>query len=117
VFNLHSHACPLYSAAKLLGLEFTARGFEVNLRLPVEAFRLESPLVGVIKQAKGKFEGWYEPAHAGSWTISFSLDPADAVRLTSAEVNGKRSKVAVTDGRVTLEGKGGPGSPVRWKLG
>jgi hypothetical protein len=118
VFNLHSHACPLYSAAKLLSLEFTARGFDLNLRLPVEAFRFESPLVGVVKQAKGKFEGWYEPAHSGSWTISLSVDPADSAHFTSAEVNGKRSKIAVSgDGRVTLEGKGGPGSALRWKLG
>ena len=57
VLNLHSHACPLYASAKLLGMDFTARGVGVSLRLPVEVFRFESPLVGVIKQGSGKYEG------------------------------------------------------------
>ncbi|HEX3746645.1 MAG TPA: hypothetical protein VHW09_22060 [Bryobacteraceae bacterium] len=118
VLNLHSHACPLYSAAKLLALEFNARGFGVNLRLPVEAFRFESPLVGVVKEAVGKYQGWYEPAREGTWTISLSLDPKEASHIAAIEVNGKKSRTTVgADGVVRLEGAGGPGRALRWKIG
>ena len=118
VLNLHSHACPLYSAAKLLELEFTARGFNLNLRLPVDAFRFESPLVGAIKLARGKYQGWYEPARAGTWTISLSLDAKEAALLASSEVNGRKARISVgPDGWVKLEGAGGPGKPLRWKVG
>ncbi|HUB83438.1 MAG TPA: hypothetical protein VMB03_31780 [Bryobacteraceae bacterium] len=117
VLNLHSHACPLYSAAKLLEMEFTARGFSLNLRLPVEAFRFESPLAGAIKQGRAKYEGWYEPARAGKWTVRLSLDVKEAALLSHCEVNGKKARISAgPDGSVEIEGTGGPGKPLRWKI-
>src|ERR1035438_4869838 len=73
VLNLHSHACSLYSAAKLLGIEFTESGIELRPGLPVESYRFESPLVGVIKSAGGSYEGWYQPSQAGAWKIAVWL--------------------------------------------
>src|SRR5260370_37955141 len=57
VLNMHTHACPLYSLAKLLGLEFTESGVLLAPRLPLSSFRFESPLLGLIKSARG-YEGW-----------------------------------------------------------
>ena len=117
VLNLHSHACPLYSSAKLLGLEFTARGFHLSLRMPLEAFRFESPLVGVVKHARAGYEGWYEPSRDGTWTIALSLEPSEAARLKDVEVNGRKSRVSIArDGSLSIEGAGGPGHALRWKL-
>ncbi len=39
VLNLHSHACSLYSATKLVGLEFTGEGLNLNLTLPLESYQ------------------------------------------------------------------------------
>ncbi len=79
VMNLHSHACPLYAATKLMGIAFNRTGVEIAPVLPAEEYRLESPLVGV-RQTKAGYEGWYEPSVAGEWTVT--------VRLPEAETNG-----------------------------
>jgi hypothetical protein len=55
VLNLHSHACSLYSASKLLGLEFTSEGLSLNLALPLDSYRFDSPLIGVVK-SRGRWE-------------------------------------------------------------
>jgi hypothetical protein len=98
--NLHSHACTLYSAAKLLGLEFTEEGLDLAPRLPLESYRLESPLVGVIKGPAG-YEGWYAPSKAGEWRIVVKLPEDEARRLTKAEINGSRVRaLRLADGGI-----------------
>ena len=117
VLNLHSHACSLYSAAKLIGLEFTANGFELRPGLPVESYRFESPLVGVIKSSGGSYEGWYEPSQGGAWKIAIWLPAEQAARLTHAEVNGVSQTLAkAADGTLELVGRSEPGRPLRWRL-
>jgi glycosyl hydrolase family 36 len=91
--NLHSHACTLYSAAKLLGLEFTEAGLDLAPGLPLESYRFDSPLVGVVKGAAG-YEGWYAPARAGEWRIRLKLQ----------------------DGVTEIRGKSTPGTPMRWAV-
>jgi hypothetical protein len=116
VTNLHSHACPLCSASKLMGLEFTAEGVRFAPGLPEDAYRFESPLVGILKTAKG-YEGWYSPSVAGAWTISVMLAEAEAHAISSAEVNGKRVELTrAKDGSIELKGKSTPGKPLRWTL-
>ena len=88
--NLHSHACTLYSAAKLLGLEFTEAGLDLAPRLPLESYRFDSPLVGVVK-SKGGYEGWYAPSKAGEWRIRLN-------------------------GAIEIRGKSAPGEPMRWSV-
>ena len=117
VLNLHSHACSLYSAAKLLGIEFTESGIELRPGLPVESYRFESPLVGVIKSAGGSYEGWYQPSQAGAWKIAVWLPAEQAARLSHAEVNGVSVTPAkAADGAIELAGRSEAGKPLRWRL-
>ena len=64
VMNMHRHAWPLYSAAKLLGIEFTEAGVDLAPTLPQTEFSFRSRLVGLEKSAKG-YQGWYAPTKAG----------------------------------------------------
>jgi len=91
--NLHSHACTLYSAAKLPGLEFTEAGLDLAPRLPLESYRFESPLVGMIKGPAG-YEGWYAPAMAGEWRIRLQL-PEDMIEVRGRSTPGKPMRWAV----------------------
>jgi hypothetical protein len=104
--NLHSHACTLYSAAKLLGLEFTAGGVDLAPRLPLESYRFDSPLLGVIKSPAG-YEGWYAPSKAGEWHIRLWLPGDEARRLRAART---------ADGAIEIRGKSAPGTPLRWAV-
>ncbi len=118
VLNLHSHACSLYSAAKLIGLEFTESGIELRPGLPVESYRFESPLIGVIKSAGGFYEGWYRPSRDGSYKIAIWLPAEQAARLSHAEVNGVSvTPVKKVDGTLELTGQSETGKPLRWRLG
>ena len=115
VFNMHTHACPLYSATKLLGLEFTETGIALAPALPVSSFRLESPLMGVIKSATG-YEGWYSPQSQNTYTIRVKLLPDELKRFGRVEVNGNKYRARVVDGAIELRGFGGAGTPVRWAI-
>jgi len=116
VLNVHAHACSLYSASKLLSMEFTGTGMKLNLALPVEEYRFDSPLVGV-RRARGRFEGWYAPSRAGEWTIEIAAPEEVSKSLKQAEVNGKRSPIQRReDGAIELSGSSAPGRPMRWGL-
>ncbi len=94
VMNLHSHACALYSLSKLLGVEFTTGGLKLAPALPLDTYRFETPLLGVIKTPAG-YEGWYAPLRAGEWTIEV-----------------RRPGAAAT----TIRGKSAPGKPLNWSI-
>jgi len=115
VLNMHAHACPLYSAARLTGLEFTETGIVVRPRLPVPSFRFASPLVGVAKTAGG-YEGWYNPAVRNTWSIRLSLAPEEMKHLPRAEVNGVRVHARADQGTLELKGEGGGASALRWSV-
>ena len=84
-------------------------------KLPLESFRFESPLLGVIKTAKG-YEGWYNPSVRNTYSISLSLSAEDAKRLQKAEVNGMRVRAHINETTIELRGEGGAGSAFRWSL-
>ena len=116
VFNVHSHACSLYSLVKVLGVEFTTDGMRVAPALPLPSYRFDTPLLGVVKSTAG-YEGWYAPSRAGTWTIRVSLPPEEAERLKKAEVNGARASLTRgPDGAIELKGTSAPGKPLRWLL-
>jgi hypothetical protein len=116
VLNLHAHACYLYSATKLLGIEFTEAGVKMRPALPVGAYRFDSPLLGLVKTAAGRYEGWYAPSRAGSWTLEIALPEGEGV--SHAEVNGVRSAVKrLEDGTVVVKGTSSVGGALRWRLG
>ena len=117
VLNVHSHACFLYSAVKLLGIEFTESGFNVSPELAAGEYRFDSPLFGVSRSASGKYEGWYAPSQSGKWTIQIQLPEEIAKRMSRAEVNGAESPMKRIGNRtITLEGASEAGKPLRWKL-
>lgn len=113
--NMHTHACPLYSLSKLLGLEFIESGLLLAPKLPLESFRFESPLLGLIKTAQG-YEGWYNPSVRNTWSLRLSLSVEEAKRLQRAEVNGMRVRPRLNQGMIELRGEGGAGSAFRWAL-
>lgn len=116
IVNLHSHACTLYSTAKLLGLEFTGHGVDLTPRLPLESYRFDSPLVGMIKGPAG-YEGWYAPSKAGEWRIRLWLPGEEARRLSRTEINGATGRATRTaDGAMEFRGKSAPGAALRWAV-
>ena len=118
VLNLHAHACFLYSATKLLGIEFTEAGVKMRPALPVGAYRFDSPLLGLVKTAAGRYEGWYAPSRAGSWTLEIALPEGEAAKISHAEVNGTRAAVKRLDGgTIVLKGTSSVGGALRWSLG
>jgi hypothetical protein len=116
VMNLHSHACSLYSLARLLGVEFVEDGVRLRPSLPLESYSFESPLLGIGKSKTG-YEGWYAPAAPGEWTLHVTLPESEAGQGMNVEINGKRSRVTVgAGGAIQLKGSSGPGKPLRWSL-
>jgi hypothetical protein len=115
VLNMHTHACPLYSATKLLGIEFTDKGVVLSPKLPLQTFRFESQLLGFAKSARG-YEGWYNPSVRNTWTVRLSLPVDEAKRLQHVDVNGLRVRTRVDQGTFELRVEGGAGSPARWAV-
>jgi hypothetical protein len=117
VMNMHAHAWPLYSAAKLLGTEFTPQGVSIRPSLPLPAYRFTSPLLGLEKSAQG-YEGWYAPpAASGVWTVTLDLPPEEAKRFTRLEVNGVETPPHLAaDGSIEIKGESDPGRALRWSL-
>jgi hypothetical protein len=115
VLNMHTHASPLYSATKLLGIEFTDKGVVLSPKLPPQTFRFESQLLGFAKSARG-YEGWYNPSVRNTWTVRLSLPVDEAKRLQHVEVNGLRVRTRVDQGTFELRVEGGAGSPARWAV-
>lgn len=116
VLNLHAHACSLYSATKLLGLQFTGDGLKLNLGLPLDSYRFDSPLVGVVK-TRGRFDGWYAPSRSGTWTVRITLPEPAAGRLSHAVVNGKPASLTkLPNGVAEVAGSSSPQQPMHWSL-
>jgi Glycosyl hydrolase 36 superfamily, catalytic domain/Glycosyltransferase family 36 len=115
VLNMHTHACPLYSAAKLLGLEFTETGIGIAPGLPVSAFRFESPLLGVVKSPNG-YEGWYAPSNKNTWSVRVRLSRDEMKHFKHVQVNGNKIRAREEDGALEFRGEGGGGTPLRWSL-
>jgi hypothetical protein len=114
VMNMHPHAWPLYSAAKLLGVAFNEKGVEFAPTLPLDSYQFTSPLLGLKKSARG-YEGWYAPSSGGAWVITLRLPAAEAARLARLEVNGrKRPRARAPEGVIQFEGHSTPGRSLRW---
>jgi hypothetical protein len=116
VLNMHTHACPLFAAAKLLGLEFTETGVTLAPQLPLPSYSFESPLLGMSKSPQG-YEGWYNPSSRGTWTVRLRLSAEEAKLIEKVEINGTRVSLAPTaEGWFVFEGEGGQTGPLRWSL-
>jgi hypothetical protein len=116
VFNMHTHACPLYSLAKLLGIEYTEAGVKLAPTIPLESFRFESSLLGVIKTANG-YEGWYNPSTQNTWNVNLKLAADEVTRFSRVEANGERvHRARVIDNAIEMRGVGGAGKVMRWSV-
>lgn len=115
VMNMHSHAWPLYSVSKLLGLEFHESGISFHPDLPLTQYEFDSPLLGFKKSANG-LSGWYAPMSEGEWTIEIMLPEASVKRMRQIEVNGVTERPTFTSGRIRFSGKSRHGKPLRWKI-
>jgi hypothetical protein len=116
VLNMHTHACPLFAASRLLGLEFTETGVTLAPKLPLPSYRFDSPLLGLSKSPRG-YEGWYSPTSRGQWRIRLKVSAAEAKLFNKIEVNGVPvSPGPGDDGSIEFEGEGGQGSPLRWSV-
>ncbi|MHB1936408.1 MAG: GH36-type glycosyl hydrolase domain-containing protein [Acidobacteriaceae bacterium] len=117
VMNMHPHAWPLYSAAKLLGIEFTKKGVSIRPALPLPAYSFTSPLIGFEKSSEG-YEGWYgPPASTGAWTLTLQLQEEEVKKFTRVKVNGAEVSPRLTLERaIEIEGVSAPGKPLRWSM-
>jgi hypothetical protein len=114
VLNMHPHAWPLYTAAKLLGTEFNPQGVRFRPLIPLAEYEFVSPLLGFSKTAIG-YSGWYAPTRGGTWAIDLELPGTE--QFTHARVNGVPVEPLSHQGRITLQGTSAPDSPLRWELG
>jgi hypothetical protein len=116
VMNMHPHAWPLYSAVKLVGLEFNDTGLAFKPSLPLDEYELDSPLVG-FKKSRDAYSGWYAPARPGNWTVEIKLLPSDLARLKRIVVNGEsRSVGGPGDAVIRFTAASEPGKPMQWKV-
>jgi hypothetical protein len=111
----HQHAWPLYSLAKLLGLEFDKDGMSIKPNLPMQEYKFESALVGVNRSKTG-YSGWYAPSVSGSWHIAVDLPEVERSRLRSIKVNGATQPLPAGGAPVQITGESQPGKPLYWEL-
>ncbi len=115
VMNMHPHAWPLYSAAKLLGLEFHERGVSFRPDLPLPEYEFTSPLLG-FKRSQGNYSGWYAPVRAGHWEITIIIAEADMHRLRHVRINGVLEPVKSSEHGITFSGESSPNATLKWEL-
>jgi hypothetical protein len=113
--NMHPHAWPLYTIAKLLGIEFTSKGVDFVPVFPKEEYRFASPLIEFEKTRNG-YNGQYTPMISRSWQITIKLDEEQLRRFSNLEVNGKSENIVIDEDRIVLTGEGSSENPLRWSL-
>lgn len=116
VLNMHSHAWPLYTATKLLGLDFNPQGLSLRPVLPKDAYEFRSHLFGLRKSAPGHYSGWYAPSRPGRWTITLALATAERARVKRLRVNCAVIELASSGDTITFSGEGREGQPLRWEV-
>jgi hypothetical protein len=115
VMNMHPHAWPLYSAAKLLGVDFHEDGVNFAPALPLREYKFSSPLVGFSKSPEG-FAGWYAPQASGNWTIEIRLPEAELAMLKQVKVNGVIEPLARGAKTIRFSGEGGHENALHWEV-
>ena len=115
VLNMHSHAWPLYSVTKLLGVEFQPDGIRFKPVIPLDEYEFHTPLLGFTRTLKG-YSGWYAPSTSGRWSVELKLPQTEIPRLQHLTVNGEKIPLHITDARIHLSGKSTPTAPLRWEI-
>lgn len=115
VMNMHPHAWPLYSVAKLMGIEFTEQGVDLAPSLPKDEYKFSSPLLELEKSKQG-YRGRYSPMTAGTWRITVKLGERERNRVSVLTVNGKDQKMTAEGDKVVFTGASAPDKPLTWSL-
>ncbi|MGB9285676.1 MAG: hypothetical protein WCB59_16810, partial [Candidatus Sulfotelmatobacter sp.] len=115
VMNMHPHAWPLYSAAKLLGLEFHEKGVSFRPDLPLTEYEFASSLLGFKKTGQG-YSGWYAPAAPGRWDIELRLSASETRRMKRLTINGSVERLSKLERVIRFAGEGDPDKPLRWEI-
>ena len=115
VMNMHPHAWPLYSAAKLLGLAFQENGVSFQPTLPLLEYEFTSPLLG-FRKSKDGYGGWYAPLVAGRWDLEIQLPESEAAGLRHLKINGQVAPLSGSAQVVRFSGESKPDAPLRWEI-
>jgi len=115
VMNMHPHAWPLYSAAKLLGVDFQEDGVNFAPALPLPEYKFSTPLIGFSKSPSG-FAGWYAPQTGGNWRIEIRLPEAEMAELKQVKVNGAVAPLPRGAKTIKFRGEGSRGNPLNWEI-
>ena len=115
VLNMHSHAWPIYSMTKLLGIEFHPAGVRFRPTLPLHEYEFSSPLLGFKKTSKS-YSGWYAPATAGRWKMGLTLPDDSSATHWHVRVNDVSLQPTLSGRVLQFEGESVPGTPLHWKL-
>ncbi|UCE11429.1 MAG: hypothetical protein JSW61_05730 [Candidatus Thorarchaeota archaeon] len=115
VFNMHPHAWPLYTTAKMLGIEFNIEGLEISPSLPHQKYEFNSPLLDFEKSETG-YKGKYAPMVRGTWKVVINLGEEETGRLSTAVVNGMEQEIIKEEDRVIITGTSAPEEPLTWEL-
>lgn len=115
VLNMHAHAWPLYTAAKLLGVEFLSKGIRFKPVIPLGAYAFNSALLGFKKNAEG-YSGWYAPGTPGHWDIELTLPELELARIRHITVNGVPANLSTDAGRIRFGGESTPSRKLQWSI-
>ena len=113
--NMHSHAWPIYSLTKLLGLEYHARGIRFRPVIPLPEYEFRSSLLGFRKFNSG-YSGWYAPAAAGHWEIEMNFPEPSVEKVWQISVNGVAQKPVSAGNEIQISGVSAPGTPLHWQV-
>ena len=115
VMNMHPHAWPLYSAAKLLCVDFHEDGVDFAPALPLPEYKFSTPLVGFSKSPQG-FAGWYAPQKSGNWKIEIRLPEAEMAVLKQVKVNGAVEPLPRGAKAIRFSGEGSHENALNWEV-
>lgn len=116
VMNMDLHSWPLYSSAKLLGLEFQEDGVHFRPDLPLPEYEFTSPLLGLKKSKDGSYSGWYAPLRPGRWKIEIEFPSSEPERKRRIKVNGILEPRVHSERTLRFHGSSEPGKPFRWEI-
>jgi len=115
VFNLHPHAWPLYDTTRLIGINFTRNGVEINPTLPKDDYKFSTPLIGLEKTKHG-YLGWYNPVKSGTWEISLKLSEEELDQIDSILINGNEVEITIKEKQLLWSGESKPNKPLSWEI-
>ena len=115
VMNMHPHAWPIYSTAKLVGIEFTTEGVDFSPTLPFGTYRFTSPLLE-LKKSKNGYSGRYAPSTSGTWAVKIKLSDDELDRISKLFVNEEESELVREEDRLIIMGDSTLEEPLIWRV-